>query len=190
MAMSRTYRDGHAILEARLTELRAEREALLERRRDVEGAIARLDAEADQIQARLPFPPTDATARPPRWWPLLLLGVPASAGAWAVVWLIQPICVRPKMESAAVGAGVIRRAAEIHMATEDAVCCPTLDDLVAANDLDGLKGDDPWGRPYRVECSEGEVRVWSSGKDRRARTADDIADDYLPSDLKRVAELD
>jgi general secretion pathway protein G len=43
--------------------------------------------------------------------------------------------------------------------------------------------------PYRVDCSEGEIRVYSNGNDRKPGTPDDLRDDFKPADVKRVKDL-
>ena len=45
------------------------------------------------------------------------------------------------------------------------------------------------GKPYRIVCEEGDIRVISSGSDKQEGTADDIRDNFKPSDVKRVAAL-
>ena len=53
--------------------------------------------------------------------------------------------------------------------------CPTVAQLVRGRVLDADSARaDPWGSPWRIECSEGEVSVISDGPDRKAGTEDDI----------------
>ena len=104
--------------------------------------------------------------------------------------LVFPAFNKAKIDSAVVGAGVVKQAAELFMnmdATDEA--CPTINDLVSSKKIDGQKTDDPWGKPYKVVCQEGEIRVVSSGKDRQDGTPDDVRDNFKPSDVKRVADL-
>lgn len=52
--------------------------------------------------------------------------------------------------------------------------CPTVSRLKADKLLDKVGGDDPWGKPYTIRCSDGEVYVESKGPDQRGGTEDDI----------------
>jgi general secretion pathway protein G len=104
--------------------------------------------------------------------------------------LVFPQYKKARIDNAVIGAGVIKQAAELYM-NIDAVdeSCPTVKDLVTAKKIDGQKTDDPWGKPYRIVCEDGDIRVWSSGNDRQDGTPDDVRDNFKPSDVKRVAEL-
>jgi general secretion pathway protein G len=104
--------------------------------------------------------------------------------------LVFPQFKKARIDNAVIGAGVIKQAAELYM-NIDAVdeSCPTVKDLVTAKKIDGQKTDDPWGKPYRIVCEDGDIRVWSSGNDRQDGTPDDVRDNFKASDVKRVAEL-
>jgi general secretion pathway protein G len=52
--------------------------------------------------------------------------------------------------------------------------CPTVGRLKTDKLLDKVGGDDPWGKPYTIRCSDGEVYVESKGPDQRGGTEDDI----------------
>ena len=53
--------------------------------------------------------------------------------------------------------------------------CPSFDELVRDKVVRrDSKGRDPWGESWRIECTEGEAFVSSSGPDRKAGTDDDI----------------
>ncbi len=57
---------------------------------------------------------------------------------------------------------------------EGLAVCPTVVELREHEYLDsGTRGEDPWGRPYRVRCGK-TISVRSSGPDRTAETSDDI----------------
>ena len=104
--------------------------------------------------------------------------------------LVFPAFKKAKTDSAVVGAGVVKQAAELYMnmdATDEA--CPTIKDLTQSKKIDAQKTDDPWGKPYKIVCEEGDIRVVSSGNDRQDGTADDVRDNFKPSDVKRIADL-
>lgn len=104
--------------------------------------------------------------------------------------LVFPQFKKAKIDNAVIGAGVIKQAAELYM-NMDAVdeSCPTVKDLVQSKKIDSQKTDDPWGKPYKIVCEEGDIRVVSSGADRQDGTPDDVRDNFKPSDVKRVNEL-
>ena len=53
--------------------------------------------------------------------------------------------------------------------------CPTVTQLLASGALQRMeRSGDPWGQPYRVDCSDGTVAVASPGKDQEWATDDDI----------------
>ena len=104
--------------------------------------------------------------------------------------MVFPQFKKAKIDNAVIGAGVIKQAAELYMnmdATDEA--CPTVKDLVESKKIDPQKVDDPFGKPYRIVCEDGDIRVISSGNDKQEGTADDIRDNFKPSDVKRVAAL-
>ncbi|WP_437780299.1 type II secretion system protein [Sorangium sp. So ce1097] len=112
-----------------------------------------------------------------------------AGGATLVVW---PKLKQSRVKSAYTGATIIKSAAEQYQqlgAGSDG--CPSIQTLVSAKQIDGNKTDDPWGQPYRIRCDEAtnEVRVISSGNDRKENTPDDIRDDMKQSDLNKIAEM-
>ncbi|HEX2730815.1 MAG TPA: prepilin-type N-terminal cleavage/methylation domain-containing protein [Polyangiaceae bacterium] len=52
--------------------------------------------------------------------------------------------------------------------------CPTIGRLKTDKLLDKVGGDDPWGKPYTIRCSDGEIYVESKGPDQKQGTDDDI----------------
>lgn len=104
--------------------------------------------------------------------------------------LVFPQYKKARIDNAVIGAGVIKQAAELYM-NMDAVdeSCPTVKDLVTSKKIDAQKTDDPWGKPYKIVCEDGDIRVVSSGNDRQEGTPDDVRDNFKPSDVKRIAEL-
>ncbi len=103
--------------------------------------------------------------------------------------LVFPQFAKARVQSAQIGADVVKTAAELYLNTDgDASTCPTVKDLAEAKKLDPKKTDDPWGRPYRISC-EDDIVVYSNGKDGKENSADDVRNDFKPADIKRVAEL-
>jgi len=102
--------------------------------------------------------------------------------------LIIPSFKKAKVQSAKVGAEAVRQAVELYQSDSDAGECPQVKDLVDAKKLPANKTDDPWGKPYKVLCDEGEIHVVSLGKDGQEGTPDDVRDDFKPSDIKRVSD--
>ncbi len=52
--------------------------------------------------------------------------------------------------------------------------CPSVNQLKKDKLLDKVGGDDPWGKPYKIKCTDGEVYVESGGPDGKRGTSDDI----------------
>ena len=106
--------------------------------------------------------------------------------------LIFPQFLKARIQAAQIGADVVRQAAELYLNTDgDTAVCPTVKDLVESKKLDGKKTDDPWGHQYRIVCDseDGDLRVYSNGKDGKENTPDDVRDDSKPADIKRIANL-
>jgi general secretion pathway protein G len=54
--------------------------------------------------------------------------------------------------------------------------CPTVAQLQSEKEIDqASKADDPWGSPFKIECTDDEVYVISLGRDKKENTADDIS---------------
>jgi hypothetical protein len=184
--VSDAYRDGEEALRAQLEDLVWQRDVLCDKRAETDRELLRVDREIAALHARLA-----TRARAGRGW-LWALAVPF--GVIGLVWVGFQLLTtsyprRPSVERAKVGAEAVRQAAELFINTEDVDSCPSVEQLVAGKKIDPKKTDDPWGRPYHVACMADELRVTSAGKDGRFYTPDDIRDDFKPSDVKRVAEL-
>jgi len=93
-----------------------------------------------------------------------------------------------KIQNAKVGAGAVKMAAELQLATDGAKC-PTLKELVDGKKLDPNRTNDPWENPYRVMCEGDDVHAVSNGRDGVAGSPDDIRDDASEGDLKRIGDL-
>jgi hypothetical protein len=112
------------------------------------------------------------------WFVTLLCAALALVLAvFLVMWARGSSGPPPKRVTAIRGAKEIRQAAEVYMGLEELTRCPTLDQLVGAQQLDRGKVEDPYGTRYRIMCGRGEVRVWSSGPDRLPYTDDDLGDE-------------
>ena len=77
---------------------------------------------------------------------------------------------------ATTSARAIRQAVKTRwLEQSDSSNCPTVEDLVREELLDkDNAAKDPWGQPWRIECSNRDVTVLSNGHDRVAGTSDDI----------------
>ncbi|APR82079.1 Hypothetical protein A7982_07428 [Minicystis rosea] len=101
-----------------------------------------------------------------------------------------PLYKESRIKIGVQGCQVVRQAAELYQNLEgSADQCPTIQDLVTSKKLDGKKVDDPWGAPYKVDCTGGEVHGVSSGNDKKFGTQDDLRDDFKDADIKRVKNL-
>jgi general secretion pathway protein G len=196
MAGAAPYRDETSALRARLAALIDERgrlEAFMRERAEAQSVHTFVVLEIESLERRL----LTLEARPlPRNSSSLPLGcgvtaLVCSAGLLGLTVGVVPTSYRsPRVERAVVGADAVKQAAELYMHLDDPGSqCPTPADLVREKKLDAKKTDDPWGNPYRIECTADGVRVWSNGRDGKANTDDDVHSDFKPADLKRVAEL-
>jgi len=120
---------------------------------------------------------------------LIVVAIMAIIAGGATI-LVFPQFNKARVKLAVEGARTIKSAADLYMnlsATSDA--CPTIADLVAAKNIDGKKTDDPWGMPYKIQCPEGDIRVMSSGADRKDGSPDDLRDDMKPSEVEKIGNL-
>ncbi|WP_437937853.1 prepilin-type N-terminal cleavage/methylation domain-containing protein [Sorangium sp. So ce341] len=110
-----------------------------------------------------------------------------AGGATLVLW---PKLEAARVRSAYTGTSVIKTAADQYQNLgAGGEGCPTIQALVSAKQIDANKTDDPWGQPYRIKCEEGEVRVFSVGKDKKEGTPDDIRDNMRQSEINKIAEM-
>jgi general secretion pathway protein G len=101
-----------------------------------------------------------------------------------------PLYKKAKVDAAMVGCHAVKQAADLYQNLEGtADACPTINDLVKSKKIEASKTEDPWGVTYRIDCSEGEVRVYSSGNDRKPGTPDDLRDNFSPAEVKKVKDL-
>lgn len=120
---------------------------------------------------------------------LIVVAIMAIIAGGATI-LVFPAFKKARVQNAKIGAEAVRGAVELYLADATEGGCPQMKDLVEAKKIDSKKTDDPWGKPYKVLCAEGEdIRVLSFGQDGQENTPDDVRDDFKPSDIKRVADL-
>jgi len=101
-----------------------------------------------------------------------------------------PLYKKAKVDTGMVGVRTVKQAAELYQNLEGSSdICPTMQDLVRTKKLDGSKTEDPWGTTYRVDCGEGEIRVYSNGNDKKPGTPDDLKDNFTAADIKKVKDL-
>jgi general secretion pathway protein G len=101
-----------------------------------------------------------------------------------------PLYKKAKVDTGMVGVRTMKNAAELYQnldGTSDS--CPTLQNLIQSKKIQGSQSDDPWQSAYRIDCSQGEIRVYSNGNDRKPGTPDDLADNFTSADIKRVKDL-
>lgn len=176
--MSDAYRDGEHVLRARWDDLTLQRAALEQELTGVRQQIAEVEARLGRV---------DAGRGRGCYWVLALPVTIIGLSAWGL--LSVHAFVYPRSRAAEVGAQTMAQAADIYRDVEDDVSCPTVEHLVASKKLDARKIEDPWGRPYHIDCSAERVHAVSAGKDGRFFTPDDIRDDFTPAEMRRVAEL-
>jgi len=103
--------------------------------------------------------------------------------------LVFPRLKESRIKAAIMGAGTIKKAAELHQNMDgSADQCPTIQDLVTTKKIDGSKTEDPWGKPYTIKCENGDIHVTSAGNDKKEGTPDDVRDDMKDSDVKKLME--
>ena len=95
-----------------------------------------------------------------------------SAGVAVAAWKFMGPA---KDKTAASSARTVRGAVKTWWLEHDASACPSVKQLVDDQVLDKDNAQlDPWGKPWRIECADNDVTVYSDGNDRIAGTADDI----------------
>jgi general secretion pathway protein G len=109
-----------------------------------------------------------------------------------VAFAVFPKLAKAKVQAAVQSAKTIQVAAESYMKMDSTdQNCPNVQTLLQAKQIKSDSTDDPWGTPFRILCDPdtGDIHVYSNGKDKQPDTADDIRDDFKPSDIDRVANL-
>jgi general secretion pathway protein G len=83
--------------------------------------------------------------------------------------------IKAQYDMAATNARKIRLAVPLWWTEHDPSSCPEIGQLVSDGVLDqDSPAKDPWGTPWRIECSDQKVTVSSNGRDKVAGTNDDI----------------
>jgi general secretion pathway protein G len=118
---------------------------------------------------------------------LIVVAIMAMLSA-GVAFGVMPKFKESRIKSAITGAQTIRKAAELYQATSDSDKCPTVQDLVSSKNLDGTHTEDPWGKPYKIVCEDGDVHVISGGNDKKEGTEDDVKDSFKMSDVAKLME--
>lgn len=94
--------------------------------------------------------------------------------AGGVSFAILPRMSEARVKTAKQGAQEIRKAVQLWQ-IENGGECPSVSQLKKDGVLDRAgASDDPWGKPFQVKCSDGEVYVASNGPDMKRGTEDDI----------------
>ena len=102
--------------------------------------------------------------------------------------LVFPQYKKAQVKLAVEGARTLKQAADLYVnLNSSGEGCPSVQDLVSAKNIDGKKVDDPWGVPFRLSCGDGDVRVLSSGPDKKEGTPDDLRDDMSNAEIDKVA---
>lgn len=95
--------------------------------------------------------------------------------AGGVAFFALPRFRESQIKTAETGARVIRQATQSWQASNNETNCPTMSQLVQDKQLDpGANTNDPWGQPYAITCTDGDVSVTSMGPDKKKGTKDDI----------------
>jgi len=110
-------------------------------------------------------------------WPVL--GVLATSIGASVLYLIlcPPfVCEYPIENRASIEAQTIRASVELYLAQHPGdPRCPDIFDLVDEHMLNGTTNtEDPWGRPFAIDCGGEDPIVSSAGPDGVLGGADDI----------------
>jgi general secretion pathway protein G len=80
-----------------------------------------------------------------------------------------------RKKTARTNAVALRDAVKTYWLTNETSECPTFAQLVSEGSLDEVSPQtDPWGTPWRIECTGVSAIVSSNGKDRQPGTEDDI----------------
>ncbi len=94
------------------------------------------------------------------------------AGGVAVALL--PQLEKARVKTTRTDAQALRSAVMLYVA-DNPRGCPTVDDLVSERYLDGTRRTvDAWGTAFQISCEDGEISVFSAGKDLELNTEDDI----------------
>jgi len=170
-----------------LTVRRAELRQLLEESRELN---ERIETVADDVR-RLSRPIVLERRRRAfvRWGERILWASIAGGGIACFAFCYRAAYLElevAKIQAARQYARKVKDVADVHFRTAPfAGMCPTVKNLVDDKELAAFDADDPWATPFRIECADGEIHVYSNGPDTKPGTADDIRDDSSPQELGR-----
>jgi general secretion pathway protein G len=120
---------------------------------------------------------------------LIVLAIMALIAGSATL-LVFPKLAQARVKTAKLDGQTIRKAAEIHMNLDGhSEGCPSVQDLVQTKKLEAGKTTDPWGKPYKINCGDDDIRVISSGKDGKEGTPDDVPDNLPDKDVEKIADM-
>jgi general secretion pathway protein G len=95
--------------------------------------------------------------------------------AGGVAFFALPRFQDAQVKTAESAARVIRQAAQSWQVSNNEGSCPTVSQLVQDKLLDpGQNTADPWGQAFVISCTEDDVVVMSTGRDKKKGTKDDI----------------
>jgi general secretion pathway protein G len=104
---------------------------------------------------------------------LIVVAIMALIGG-TVGFVVLPKMQQARVDSATTNARKIRQVATQYLALRGGEC-PTVEKLVSEKELDAENNEDPWGKPYKIDCSDGsDILVTSAGPDGQEGSADDI----------------
>lgn len=119
---------------------------------------------------------------------LIVLAIMALISGGAV-FVVFPELAKARVKQARLDGQTIRKVVEIHINLEGNTSgCPTVADMVGAKKLEAGKTNDPWGKPYKINCDDG-IRVTSSGKDGKDGTPDDVPDNLPEKEIPKIADM-
>jgi general secretion pathway protein G len=94
--------------------------------------------------------------------------------AGTVGFVVLPKMQQARVDTATTNARKIRQVATQYVALRGGEC-PSVEKLVSEKELDAETNEDPWGKPYKIDCGSGDdIMVVSAGPDRQEGTPDDI----------------
>ena len=119
---------------------------------------------------------------------LIVLSIMALISGGAVLFVF-PEFAKAKVKTTRLVGQQIRQATLTYMNVDGINECPTVQDLTTAKKLEPGRSNDPWGKPYKINCADGEIRVISSGKDGKEGTPDDVPDNLSDKDIPKIADM-
>ena len=93
--------------------------------------------------------------------------------AGTVGFVVLPKMQQARVDTATTNARKIRQVATQYVALRGGEC-PSVEKLVSEKELDAENNEDPWGKPYKIDCGGDDIMVVSAGPDRQEGTPDDI----------------